>query len=88
MRPALLVVEMERDWDRGVAGRLHQAFLRRALIGEEIGLAHVEIEVDGIERNDGGEQSRVAAVAAAHEMIADAPGDRRRDAGELDIEFP
>ena len=68
--------------------------LGRALIGEVIELAHVEIEVDRIERDDGGEERGAAAALAAahqvsdaHEVVADAAGDRRRDVGELDVEL-
>ena len=56
-------------------------------------LVDVEIDVDRIERDDGGEQCRGAVVAALHEiadtdeMAADAAGDRRHHVGEFDIEL-
>ena len=67
----------------------------RLLIGQVVGFAHVEVEIDRIERNDRRQQRRWtrAAAAAAHqaagrdEMRADAPGERRDDAGELEIEL-
>ena len=65
------------------------------LIGKVVGFAHVEIEVDRVERDDRRQQRRRAraASAAAHqaadrdEMRADPPGERRGDAGELEVEL-
>ena len=55
------------------------------LIGEVIRLAHIEVEIDRIERNDGRQQrGRAGAAPAAadeaadgDEMRADSPGERR-----------
>ena len=72
---------------------------RRAMMGppvsEVVRLAHVEIEIDRIERDDRGEQRRRAAAAPAaadqvadrDEVRADASGERRDDAGEFEVEL-
>ena len=94
VRPALLVAQAApRRCDRLSRAR----WQRPAAIAADrqvIALAHVEIEIDRVERHDGGEQRCVAPafaaadqVADAHLMIADAPGDRRGDAGEFEIEL-
>ena len=62
---------------------------------QEVGLAHVEVEVDRIERDEGRKQrgwaGRGAAagnqVADRYKMRADAPGERRRNAAMIEIEL-
>ena len=56
-------------------------------------LIHGELEADGIDGGDGGEQRRAAGRAAGHEVadgdapVADAAGDGRLELGELQIEL-
>src|SRR5579883_3142728 len=91
--PASFVGKVQGDTHFISARRLHKALLRGALVSEVIGLAHVEIEINGIQRDDGGEQRGAAALAAAHEIpdahhvVADATGDRGLYLRELDIEL-
>ena len=91
-RPVRLVGQAHVD-RRAVARLVELAGGGGALIGEIVALAHVEIEVDRVERHDRGEHRGRGAVAAAdqvadaHLMVADAPGERRGDLGELDIEL-
>src|SRR5262249_31575909 len=83
----------ERDLNR--VGRASLAPRTIARIGQEIGLAHVEVEIDRIERDERREQcgragSGAAAsdqVADGDEMRADAAGEGRRDAAMFEIEL-
>src|SRR5262249_7817886 len=63
--------------------------------GQEIGLAHIKIEIDRIERDERREQCRWAGrgtaagdqVADGDEMRADAPGEGRHDPAVLEIKL-
>ena len=65
---------------------------RQVAVAEEGLLVGVERRVDRIERDDGREQRRLARpgrdeVAFGDDGAADAPGDRRGDARELEVQF-
>ncbi len=84
--PALLVAE--RGLDRMVDRATMAGALQVALIGEVVALAHVEIQVDRVERDDGGQQRHRADALAAEDQVADrgpvhadSPADRGGDAG-------
>ena len=91
-RAVTVVMPVAVEADRDVGMRRGAAV--GLLPGEVIGLAHVEIEIDRVERDDRRQQRRWAraAPAAAHqvagrdEMRADPPGERRGDTRELEVE--
>src|SRR4029077_2999660 len=92
-RPPRLVGEAHIDERRAFARFVELPGGGSPLIGEIVTLAHVEIEVDRVERNDRRKRRGRGAVAAADEvtdaylMIADAPPKRRGDPSELDVEL-
>ena len=66
----------------------------RALIGQEVALAHVEVEQHRVQRHDGGQQCLVGGGGAAHDQVADrdlvvaGPArDRRHDVAELQVKL-
>ena len=73
-------IPAEADDDIGV----RSSTVVRLLIGQVIGLAHIEVEVDRVERHDRGEQRRGACAAAAaayqapqgYEMLTQRPNRR------------
>jgi hypothetical protein len=73
---------------RALAPRLRAAGVE-ARIGEVGALVHVEVEVDRVERDDVGEHRRVGVdeVALRDVLARDAPGERRLDLGEFEIEL-
>src|SRR5262249_19766708 len=88
-RKAVLVAETDRNLIRERTGET-RAFARKCQV---VGFAHVEVEIDRIERHEGGQQScRTGPGAAAgneaadrHETRADAAGERRGDAGVFEV---
>ena len=91
--PVGLVHELGLHHHRIAARRRDLSPFNEALIGHAVGLADIEEEVDGIERDDGGEQRGVAGNAADHEIAdaelvaAGAAGDRRRHPRIVEIEL-
>ena len=72
----------------------HARSPREPLVLQRVVLAHVEVDVDRILRDDGGEKGVAGVVAAAaHEVAArdqraaDAPRDRRGDAAEAQLQL-
>ena len=86
-----LVAELDLDLVGERALLLH-AIARE---GQVVALAHVEIEVDRVDRDDGREQGRRARrgpaagdqIADRDQMRADAPGERGHDPAMLDVEL-
>ena len=86
--PVVLVDQLDVDQRRALAGRGQLARQHRPLVAEEVGLAHVEDEVDRALRDDGGQERRFGdQVADVDPAIGDPPADRRRDLGVLEIEL-
>src|SRR3984893_17360599 len=83
------------ETDRNLVGKRTwqtRAFTRK---GQVVGLAHVEVEIDRIERHEGGQQGgrAAASTAAGNETAdrdqtrADTAGERRGNAGILKIQL-
>ena len=91
--PRELRLVAQRDLDLVGKGSLEPRALARK--GEEIGLAHIEVEMDRIERDQRCEQRRRARpgavsgdqVADRDEMRADAPREGGRDAAVIEVEL-
>src|SRR5262245_24493020 len=92
-RPVSLVHELALHLDFPLAGVRDLTLGHEALVGHAVGLTHIEEEMDGIERDDCGEQRRRAGGAADHQiadaelMAAGAAGDRRRHPRVVEIEL-
>ena len=94
VRKALLVGQPHADGRSDHAGRAHARGPREPLILQRVVLAHVEVDVDRVLRDNGGEKgvARVVAaaaheVAARHQRAADATRDRRGDAAEAQLQL-
>ncbi len=91
MRPGVLVGQADRDGCLVIARGGQLAAQHGPLIAEEVGLAHVEDEVDRIEGHDGGEQR--GAGVAGHEIadvdatVGDPPFDRGPHLGVSQIQL-
>jgi hypothetical protein len=90
--PSELCLVAERDLDRVGKTSLGLCTFAREL--QEVSLAHVEIQVDGIQRDEGRQQCRrtgpgTAAgnqVAHGDKMLTDATGERRGDVAMIEVE--
>src|SRR4029079_14935693 len=94
MRDARLVGEADADAGAEYAGRAPAARLRQALVLQRIVLADVEVDIDRVLHDDGGEDGRAGVrpaaadeVARRDEGAADAAGDRRGDAAEAQFQL-
>ncbi len=91
--PAALVRQL--DIDAAVDRMAVVRPVQEALVGDVVALAHVEVEVDRVLRDDGGQHRRGAAapltagdeVAGGDEVAADAAGQRRGDMGPAHVEL-
>src|SRR6185503_5273843 len=93
MREIALVDQPDADLDPAAAAGDVLALLAQPLVTQERSLVERELETDRVDRHDGGKQRGVAAGAAGDEIafgnapVADPPGHRRLQLGELDIEL-
>ena len=87
-----LVGEPDRDRILHVARRRPRSGRGEPQVAQEVRLAAVEHEVNGIDRHDDGQQRR-AGLAAGDQIagidapVGDAPGDRRAHLGPFEIEL-
>src|SRR5262249_26802547 len=93
MRELRLIDQFQPDGDAGAALIAAPSLAAGAQTLEIGGLIHGELEADWVDRGDGGEQGGATGGATGHQVagryapVADAPGHRRPQLREIEVEF-